>query len=140
MTFTWSATDLSTNLAKVRATIGDTNSDNQLLSDEHINAWLTYYSDDVIKAATRCVRDIIAQLARDFDRSATGFSGSRSQKINHYKMLLEELQRDSGLLAEMFVGGLSKDTEESFNDDEDYKGPSIAIGMDDYPGSNVSEE
>lgn len=140
MTFTWDATDLSTDLAKVRATIGDTNSNDQLLSDEHITAWLTFYDDDVLLASRRCVRDIIAKLARDFDRSAAGFSGSRSQKINHYKLLLEELEGETGGLAEMFVGGLSKDTEESFDEDEDYKGPKLRLGMDDYPGSGVDGE
>ena len=140
MTFTWDPTDLSTELAKVRATIGDTNGDDELLTDEHINAWLAYYASDVMKASVRCVRDIIAKLSRDFDRSAVGFSGSRSQKINHYKMLLDELQAETGMLAEMFVGGLSKDTEQSFDTDEDYKGPSIRIGMDDYPGTKTTDE
>lgn len=135
MTWTWNESNLSTNLAKVRATIGDTNTDDRLLSDEHINEWLDKYSDDVILASARCVRDIIAKLSRQFDRTAVAFSGSRSQMVNHYRDLYADLVAERAGIAEMFVGGLSVDAEASMDSDGDYKGARIRIGMDDIAGN-----
>ena len=61
MTFTF-ATDLSTNLAKIRFHVGDTNEDGAYLADETINA--LYTSEGSVGAASiACIRYILTQLS-----------------------------------------------------------------------------
>ena len=121
MTWTYSSTSLSTDLAKVRLKIGDTNTNNQLLSDEEIQVSLDEYSDTKL-ASIGCIRAILAKLARDIDRSNLGMSAQRSQQIQHYKDLLAELSSESGLYAEPFFGGGSLDEKDSLESDSDYTG------------------
>jgi hypothetical protein len=98
MTWTFDATDVSTDLAKVRQAIGDVETNAQLLSDEQINGQLTLYPS-ILDASIACVDLILAKLARDVDRSAVGFSGQRSQVLQHYRDLRVELsnRRSAGL-------------------------------------------
>lgn len=128
MTFTWDATDLSTALSQVRSSIGDTDTNRPLLTDEQITWRLDQYDDDVSAASIRCVQDILGMLARDIDRSNVGMSASRSQQITHYKDLLVELKEENASLAEMFVGGISDDAEDTINSDEDYRQIPITVG------------
>jgi hypothetical protein len=62
MTFTF-ATDLSTDLAKTRFHVGDTNSDGAYLADETINALLTI-EGSVGGAVVACIKYIITQLSQ----------------------------------------------------------------------------
>lgn len=134
MTWTFDATDLSTNLAKVRQTIGDTVTARQLLTDEQIDFRLDQYDDDIDKASIRCIMDILALLTQsNFDRSNVGMSASRSQLITNYQEVLKQLRSESSSLAQAFVGGLSSSTESGFDDSDDYKGPDFRLGMDDKP-------
>lgn len=131
--------DLSTDVDKVRVRIGDTNANNQLLSNEEITALLSAFGSDIIQTVIGSIRAIIAKLARDYDRSNVGMSVQRSQQVQHYKDLLEQFT-GSGIegintRAGMFVGGLSQSTEESFDDDTDYKSPDLRRRMDDKPGA-----
>ena len=134
MTWTYS-TALTADRDKVRIRIGDTNTNDQLLSDEEIAALLTAFSSDITLTVIGCIRNIIAKLARDYDRSNVGMSAQRSQKVMHYKDLLAEYMGagPEGLLAkaEAFVGGLSKSDEEAFLDDDDYKPGAFKFGQDD---------
>lgn len=131
MTWTWDETSLSTALSQVRVTIGDTNSASQLLSDEMINWRLSQVDDDVRQASVACVKDIIAKLARDYDRSNIGMSVTRSQQIQHYKDLLNELTSDASSLCEMYVGGISDDEKDTEKDDSDFPYHEFGIGRDD---------
>lgn len=137
MTWTYNI-DLSTDKDKVRVRIGDTNTNAQLLSDEEINALFSAFSSDLTLTVVGSIRAIIGKLARDYDRSNLGMSAQRSQQIQHYKDLLAEYMGSGvegmGARAEMFVGGLSRATEESFDTDTDYKGPDMRRGLDDNPG------
>lgn len=134
MTWTYNIA-LATDRDRVRFRIGDTNTDKQLLADEEIAAQLTRFNNDIPLTVVSCIKAIIAKLARDYDRSNLGLSAQRSQQIQHYRDLLAEYQGTGveGALsnAEMFVGGLSKDKEDSFDDDDDYKGPHLRRGQDD---------
>jgi hypothetical protein len=122
VTFTWDTATLTTSaLQQVRATIGDIDSGKPLLTDEQINWRLGQYSSSVTPAAIACVRDIIAKLARDVDRSNVGFSSTRSQQITHFKDLLTQLQADNMTLAEVSLGGVSDSAEEALNSDSDYR-------------------
>lgn len=136
MTWTWSDSDLSTALSQVRQTIGDTQENNQLLSDEMIDWRLGQTTADDVKAASiGCVQDIIAKLARDYDRSNVGMSVSRSQQIQHYRDLLGDLIEESGgnlaaASAAPFLGGSSDAEQQTIDSDTDYKQNQFRVGQD----------
>ena len=139
MAFTYS-TSLTTNRDKVRFRIGDTDSNRALLSDEEIDAVLSS-KPAVLPSAIECVEAILAKIARDIDRNAAGITSSRSQAFNHYNDLLRKLRMEMLTESEMFVGGLSKATRDSFNQDDDFIKPNFQIGDFDNPaaGSDFNE-
>jgi len=128
MTFTWDETDLSTALAQVRMTIGDTVENKALLTDEQIAFRLTQHSQAVIPSSISCIQDILAQIARNVDRSNVGMSATRSQATTHYTDLLKTLRKESALVAEVDVGGISVSAEKAVNSDPDYKQVGMTIG------------
>lgn len=132
MTFTFSSTDLSTDLAKVRVRIGDTKSAAMLLTDEEINAALTA-SSTVLAATVACVKLILAAIARDVDANAGGISTSRSQKTTHYRDLLRDLEAEMRAGASPYLGGVSKAEKTSRESNTDFALPSFSVGRDDYP-------
>lgn len=133
MTFTYSSSSIATDLAKVRLTIGDTDSNSPLLTDEEINYFLGE-KDDIVLAACDCVRAIIAKLARDVDRSNLGMSASRSQKQQHYQDLLGRLEAQAmSAGGELFVGGTSLAEKESLEEDDDFEGSAFSRDRDDNP-------
>jgi hypothetical protein len=79
MTFTF-ATNLSTDLAKIRFHCGDTNSDGAYLADETINALYTI-EGSVGAASIACIRYIITQLSSpDFYKDWLRVSNAEARK------------------------------------------------------------
>ena len=129
---TWSYSDsLGTNRDKLRLRIGDTDSNDQLLSNETLDVLLSDKNNDLALAAVDAVRAIIAKLGREFDRNAVGVGGSRSQKVQHYHDLLIQLNKEARGSTGVVVGGLSADRKETIQDDTDFIRPSFRIGQDD---------
>jgi hypothetical protein len=124
MTWTYDSTDLSTDLAKVRLHVGDTNTNDQLLTDEEINYALSLETA-ILLASARCCDFIVSKLARDIDRSNIGMNAQRSQKIQHYMDLAVRLRQEystsSDGLGEVFVGGVSDANNQTLADDSDYR-------------------
>tara|TARA_R100000005_G_C4855763_1_gene119771 strand:- start:175 stop:579 length:405 start_codon:yes stop_codon:yes gene_type:complete len=116
----WSYSDaLATDRDKLRFKIGDTDTNEQLLSNELLDALLATRATPTL-AAIDAVNGILAQFARDIDRSALGMGGARSQKTQFYRDLLKELRAeaargDTGI----FFGGGSISQKESNRDDSD---------------------
>ena len=131
MTFTWDDTDLSTDLAKLRSRLGDTDSTDQLLTDEQIASLLTLSGDSLAIAAVKGCQTILAKLARKVDRSGNRWSTTRSQMFQHYKDLLIELTAESGSIAPPSWGELSIAGAEDIENDTDINPPAFAIGRDD---------
>ena len=128
---TWTFSDsLTTDRDKVRLKIGDTDTQDQLLSDETLDALLAVRNDVVLCAIDAC-RAILSKLARDIDRSAAGMSGSRSQKTTHYKDVLATLVKESSGETRMKVGGVSRSENETILDNSDFEKPSFTIGIND---------
>jgi len=133
VTFTYSDTDLTTDLAKVRLRIGDTDSDDPLLTDEEIQVSLDATSTNA-GASVACVKRILALLARDIDRNGTRFSGSRSQKTQHYRDLLAELQDEAGedLTSVAEWSEMSQADDTSIESNSDFRPPRFTVGQDEY--------
>ena len=131
MTFTYSSTALSTDLAKVRLKLGDTKEAHALLTDEQIAALLTEHTTVEAAAVAGCKR-ILALLTRDVDSNAGGITNTRSQKTTHYKDLLALLEDDLRASGEPYVGGVSKADKIDREADTDFVRPAFGVGMDDY--------
>ena len=116
----WSYSDaLSTDRDLLRFRIGDTDTNEQLLSNELLDALLVTRASPTL-AAIDAVQGILAQFARDIDRSALGMGGARSQKTQFYRDLLKELRAEAARGdTSIFFGGGSISQKESNLEDED---------------------
>lgn len=123
MSWTYDPTDLSADLAKVRLDIGDTNVNDQGLTDEEINSFLARY--DLASATLRSAQALYAKWVRDVDRSNLGMSVSRSQKMQHLIDLIKDLKSRSASRARPFLGGISEDAKETFAEDDDLVQPAF---------------
>ena len=117
---TWSYSDsLSTDRDRLRFRIGDTDTNEQLCSNELLDALLTARADPIL-AAIDAVEGILAQFARDIDRTALGLGGARSQKSQFYRDLLKELRAQAARgSTDVFFGGASIAAKETIRDDSD---------------------
>ena len=101
MTFTYNSTSITTDLAKVRLTIGDTNSADALLTDEEINALIALEGSGagVLRWAARCCEQIANQYARDFNWKGDGTEVNKGDRAKHYAALAVSLRKraDTGL-------------------------------------------
>lgn len=130
MTWTWDATDLSTDLARVRMAVGDVNSVEQLLSDEQIAAILADYPDWREASAEACAA-IRAKLARTVDRSNQGISATRSQAMQHYLDLETTLRSKlTRSCVPVHTGAASIDDKDNVNADSDKV--ASAFGREDF--------
>ena len=94
MTFTF-ATNLSTDLAKVRFHIGDTNSAGAYLADETINALVTS-EGSVGGAVVACIKYIITQLSQpDFRLDWMSVSNAEARK--GFQELLKQKAQEFGV-------------------------------------------
>lgn len=136
MTFTYDATDLSTDLAKVRLAIGDVvdfTADAESLTDEEIAVALAETSSLGL-ASVRAMEDLIAKMTRAVARGGGGVSSDQSRKFDQMNKHLGTLRRRAGKgRMTCYAGGISKDRVEDTNDDEDFRKPAFRVGMDDYP-------
>ena len=134
----WSYDDsLPTARDKVRFRIGDIDTDRQLLQNETIDALLTEYNDGVLRTSVVAVRSILAQLARDIDRSVLGISGSIDQATEHFRALLAELVGEMNTAGGIYPGVLSVANERIMNDQNGrtYKAPDFEQGQFDMGGN-----
>jgi len=139
MSWTFDSTSLSTSLSQVRLLIGDTNTNDQLLTDEEVNFFYSERSD-IRLAAIECCSAIIGKLSRDIDRSNLGQSATRSQKIQHYKDLMERLRRETSAVAEVFIGGVSVSNRDNLDSEDDFIKPAFSRDRNDYVSAGNGED
>lgn len=132
----WSYSDsLSTDRDRLRFKIGDVDTNDQLLSNETLDALLATRADPTL-ASIDAVEGILAKFAREIDRGSLGLGGSRSQKTQFYRDLLKELRAeaargDTGA----FFGGASVSAKETIREDEDIPLTPFRLDQFDNPGS-----
>lgn len=123
MAWSYSGDPKASDLDKVRFTIGDTDEQAPLLSDEEIQYLLEIVGDDTLKASIKAVNRIIAKLAREVDYSIGPESVKVSQRLKNYRALLRELKND---LSSLFSGPVWTGSTE-----EDPLRPIFDVGMHD---------
>lgn len=136
MSWTYSKNPLSSDRDAVRFKIGDTNSDDQQLSNEEITYLLTTYTS-VEKAAVEAARTLIAKYARLVDKTVGDLSISYSQRLAAYKDLLTTLETgmltSGALVAAPYAGGLTHSDKQLLRDDSDAVQNNFEIDTHDHP-------
>lgn len=137
MAFTYDGDPAGSDLAALRFSIGDTDSNDQQFQDAELTYLLTTYGS-VEKASVEAVTRLIAKYARLVDKAVGDLKMSYSQRVKQYKTLLAERRREL-LLAKgggVVAGGLSKTRKRSVAQDTDRVEPAFERGQFDHPGVN----
>ncbi len=127
----------SSDLYLVRAMIGDTDQDDQLISDEEITAFLTLTSS-VWDAASMCA----TRIAADFDRSATELEVgdlrvAYADRSTGFRQLAAWFRDNklANVFAGIAAGGLSKSARATILANTDLYHPTIYRGIMTNEGS-----
>lgn len=124
MTWTFSP-NLPTAKDVVRDYVGDTDSGDQLISDEQITAYLAVETSTLL-AAARTAFAISAKFARKVSESVAGSSHSAESKFRQYEQLANRLLEQAGVngtasavLVSAWAGGISVSEKEAAEQDTD---------------------
>lgn len=135
MNFTYDPEDLSTDLAKVRLRIGDTNASQPQLSDEEINSYLA--SEGSVDGATRAaLRALIGKYSRYTDKWVGDLKILASQRVRQYEALLEEVSTAVGtaIYGVPTAGGIYVAEKEAQASNPALVQGAIRVGIHDYQG------
>ena len=136
MTWTYSGNPADSDRDKVRFLVFDTDTNEQLLSDEEI-AWLLTEQTNVYLAAANAAEAIAAKFAKDITRSAVGLSATVGNRAQFYLNLANKLRDQVGTTnnrAEVFAGGLTISGKNTLDEDNDAVEPSFKSGQFDWDG------
>lgn len=150
MTYTYDDTDLSTDLAKVRKTIGDVEEhEDYSLTDEEITSNIDNASNLQI-ASYLSARDRYSKSLLWASRNVATVNADRNSVVAAMERLCEKLLKDAGGEAvikanslgniQVAAGMLSQDELDNARDDTDYPDPPFRVGMDSNPGAAAPED
>lgn len=134
MAWTYSNDPANSTRDELRLFVGDTNSADELLSDEEVAYYLGRHSDNALAAAPEACEGIAAKYSRQANTSNQGLSVAASERAKAYLRLADELRDRSSMVAEVFAGGLTISGKDSLADDSDAIQPAFKIGIDDNGG------
>lgn len=115
----------------VRLAIGDTDTNDQQVTDEEIAYALSEAGNNVYSAATQMCMALSAKFARLVDSSFGPVRNSYSQKSASYRALaatLESQRIARGGLGTPVAGGISIDAMDNADDDTDRPSPKFQMG------------
>ena len=118
----------------VRLRVGDTDTNDELKSDEEIAFFLDLSDNDIDGAAIQAAESIAAKFGRQVQISQGPVSAGAQSKMQQYLDIAEAIRkarRRKG--APFFAGGLSKSGKEALDEDDDAVQPNFSVGMDDNP-------
>lgn len=130
-TWTYSGNPAASSLDAVRAVIGDTDTSDQLLSDEEI-LWALSSQGNVFSAGSLCCHMIIGS-GRLNDKRVGDLIIWKSQRASQLKQLAAELTRQVAIGAIPYAGGISIADKRSVSGNTDRPYPFGEIGIHDNP-------
>lgn len=144
MTWTYSGDPASSNRDAVRFLVGDTDTTDQLVTDEEIAWLLSENSDDVYTAAADSARAIAASFARKattkvVDDLRIEFMDRSARYYALAAQLTAEAQQRSQV-AVPWGGGLSISERDSDDDDTDLPGPRFRRGQFAHSDHGTADE
>lgn len=134
MTWTYGGDPENSDRDAVRLLIGDTDTNDQQLTDAEVDYFLSK-SSSVYRAAISAVRALIAKYARKVTKAVGDLRLSLSDRLGAYEALLEQLQADRGAAALPHAGGISVDRKDDVEEDTDRVTPSFERDQFSYPGT-----
>lgn len=140
MTWTYSGNPSSTTRDSVRALIGDTDTTDQLLSDEEIAFALDQANDEIYAAAAIAIRMVLPKFARLVDTSIESVSVRYGERVKSFTELLSQLEAKAesvtGSVAIPQVFGVSVAAMQTVREDLDRPTPNFDDGQFDNPPFN----
>ena len=138
MSWSYSGNPALSTLDKVRWLVGDTDTTDQQLSNEEINAALADASDNPYAAAVICTRALISRYSRLVTKSVGDLSISYGDMAKNYRSLLGDLNQQATLqLCTPYAGGISVADKEIDEGDSDMVKPFFKRGMHDDTGTDT---
>ena len=137
MSWSYSGDPGASDLDEVRFLIGDTDTDDQQLSDEEINYLLTS-TGSVQAAALGAARSLWAKYSRLVDQKTGDIDIKYSQRKDAYAALIRQLQL--GMLPVPYAGGISEDDKQVDEADSDVVQPAFTRGMMEYDGTDSEDQ
>ena len=137
MTWTYNAS-VSTDRDKIRLLIGDTDTNDQLLSDEEIDFVITQ-QPNVYYSAAQCCETIAGKFGRDVSTTLEGMSIAKRQRFENYLNMANNLRVMAmrALPSQPFAASI--DTEQrkaySYKENDNLVQPNFEIEMHDNPES-----
>ena len=132
MTWSYSGDPSASDLDEVRFLCGDTDTTDQLVTDEEVLYGLTKAPTADLAAAMMCDA-ISAKLTREADRSVGDVSIQLSQRAEAYAKLADRLRSSGAAYALPVFGGITIAGNKAIDDDAGAMQPSFRIGQDDNP-------
>lgn len=131
MTVSYSEDPSDSEKDEIRYKIGDTDTDNALLTDEEINFVLGRNSD-IYSAAADCCDAIVAKYSRRADSSVFGdLDVDLSQVVEQYRELAGDFRKKSLASQIPYAGGISESDKSSKESDTDRVTPRFERGLHD---------
>lgn len=142
MTWTYSGDPASSTRDAVRFLIGDTDTSDQLISNEEINYFVTEFAN-ARRAASEAARAVAAKYARLMSRSIGGLSADFSAKYRQYLELADNLlTKEEMKPVALYISGYSKSAKEAVELDTDRESTFSRKGIMDnkrsYPSDDTS--
>jgi ABC-type lipoprotein release transport system permease subunit len=135
MTWTYGGDPSANNRDHVRFLVGDTDTTDQLVTDEEI-AFAVAQAGNAGFAAVIVARAVAASFARKSDRSVGDLSISYSQRFTQYQELAERLEREATFKSvSPYAGGISVADKEAVANNTDRVTPAMRVGVHDNPGA-----
>lgn len=137
MTWIYAGDPSANDRDEVRFLVGDTDTTDQLVTDEEI-AYAVAEEGNNLLAAAKVAKAIMAKFARLVDKSVGDLKLSYSQRLTAYKELVDQLT-DRGMVSTgaPFAGGISITDKNNREDETDRVKPTIVRGIHEF---DVSEE
>ena len=125
---------------QVRYLVADTDTDDQLVTDEEILWQLTQYSD-TRQAAVAVAQQIAVKFARYATVRSNDLSVDWNARATQYRMIAEDLKRQQQeTWAQPYAGGISESDKEAVEEDTDRTLPSFIARLHDRDTSVTTSE
>ena len=140
MAWSYSGNPSSSERDAVRFLVGDTDTNDQLLSNEEID-YLTTQHGSVHRIASESARAIAAKFARLMNRSIGGLSADFSAKYRQYLELADNLlEKDEIAPVSPFISGFGRSAKEAVELDTDRESTFGRKGQHDNPRAYPGDE
>ena len=140
MTWTYAGDPSATSLASIRFLIGDTDTTDQLLSDEEIN-YLIVEEGASYKTASFACRAIAAKFARLMQRNIGGLGADFSAKFRQYSELADALtEKNDAQPVSLYASGWKISAKEVIDSDTDRENIFGRKGGMDNPRANAVDD